>query len=77
MCERKERKKNDNTKIKINTFDFSKLRKVSKTLGAHFTSKGKTFLVKLTASRDGPVKSTQTKQGLKHKTILLQKNGAE
>ena len=35
----------------------------------------KIFLQKLSASRDGPVKSTETREGCKHKkTILLQKS---
>ena len=53
-----------------NKFAAKQMKKNQQKLGV------KNFLQNLSTSKEGPVKSTETQQGWKHKkTTLLQKNG--
>ena len=82
MREKIERKKDikenkKKKKRKKHTFScsiFSTVRRIDEILEVYYT-RGKNFLSILTISRNGPVKSTETRQERKDKkTTLLQKN---
>ena len=59
----KKNKRRRRTNSKFSHSIFSTVRRSNGTLGLYFTLKPKKFLLKLSARRDGPEKSTETRKG--------------